>query len=130
MKRPGEVRSSRRWLDWRPDPILADLGQTEPSKPTEPGFEGFVGSLSGTPAKIVCGKPGPADTGSAPNAINPIGSEVDSASRRERLMSWSEWKAACLNRLFLEQGAIGQSGRITAETVRHGCHGHARSRKD
>ena len=35
-------------------------------------------------------------------------------------MSWSEWKAGSLNRLFLEQGATAQSSRITAETVRHG----------
>ncbi len=35
-------------------------------------------------------------------------------------MSWAEWKAAALNRLFLEQGTSGQPGRITAETVLHG----------
>ncbi len=35
-------------------------------------------------------------------------------------MSWAEWKAAALNRLFQEQGTSGQPGRITAEAVRHG----------
>jgi hypothetical protein len=35
-------------------------------------------------------------------------------------MSWADWKAAALNRLFLEQGTSGQLGRITAETVLHG----------
>ncbi len=35
-------------------------------------------------------------------------------------MSWAEWKAVALNRLFFEQGTAGQPGRITAETVRHG----------
>jgi hypothetical protein len=35
-------------------------------------------------------------------------------------MSWAEWKAAALNRLFLEQGVTGQPGRITTATVRHG----------
>ncbi len=35
-------------------------------------------------------------------------------------MSWTEWKAAMLNRLFLEQGTSGEPGRITAETIRHG----------
>ncbi len=34
--------------------------------------------------------------------------------------SWAEWKAAALNRLFLEQGVTGRRGRITAATVRHG----------
>jgi hypothetical protein len=34
--------------------------------------------------------------------------------------SWTEWKAAQLNRLFLEQGVTGRSGRITAATVLHG----------
>jgi hypothetical protein len=33
---------------------------------------------------------------------------------------WAEWKAANLNRLFRDSGAMGQPGRITAETVRHG----------
>jgi hypothetical protein len=33
---------------------------------------------------------------------------------------WAEWKAAELNRLFREQGATGEPGRITAATVRHG----------
>lgn len=32
---------------------------------------------------------------------------------------WAEWKAATLNRLFKEQGLTGQSGQITAATVRH-----------
>jgi len=35
-------------------------------------------------------------------------------------VSWAEWKAAALNRLFQGQGTSGQSGRITAATVRHG----------
>ena len=30
------------------------------------------------------------------------------------------WKAAALNRLFQEQGTIGEPGRLTAATVRHG----------
>jgi hypothetical protein len=34
--------------------------------------------------------------------------------------SWADWKAAALNRLFLEQGVTGRSGRITAATVLHG----------
>lgn len=35
-------------------------------------------------------------------------------------ISWAEWKAATLNRLFLEQGATGKMGRITAKTVCRG----------
>ena len=35
-------------------------------------------------------------------------------------ISWAEWQAAALNRLFLEQGVTGRSGRITAATVLHG----------
>jgi hypothetical protein len=37
-----------------------------------------------------------------------------------RAMSWSEWKADALNRLFKELGTSGQRGRITAATVEHG----------
>jgi hypothetical protein len=125
MNRAGEVPPSRRWLDWNPsDGILADSPQTDPTKPSKPSFVGFVGPLSVTPA-IACGKAGVADassdSGSAQNrVVNPIASKVDSATGRERVMSWSEWKAGAINRLFLEHGATGQSGRITAETVRHG----------
>lgn len=39
---------------------------------------------------------------------------------REEGMPWPEWKAAELNRLFQEQGATGQPGRVTAATVQHG----------
>ena len=42
------------------------------------------------------------------------------AARREVWMSWCEWKAAALNRLFQEQGTSGQPGRITAATIEHG----------
>ena len=35
-------------------------------------------------------------------------------------VSWAEWKAAALNRLFKKQGATGNQGRITAATFRHG----------
>ncbi len=35
-------------------------------------------------------------------------------------LSWSAWKAKALNRLFLEHGARGEPGKITAATVRHG----------
>jgi hypothetical protein len=123
MSRRGDVPPKRRWLDWSPAaPILADSPRTEPTKPSKPGSEGFVGPLPASSANIsslVSSRRG--DAGSAPmQAVNSIGSEVDSATREERVMSWSEWKAAALNRLFLEQGTAGQSGRITAETVRHG----------
>ena len=37
-----------------------------------------------------------------------------------RWMSWAEWKAEMLNRLFREQGVTGRRGRITAETVLDG----------
>lgn len=35
-------------------------------------------------------------------------------------ISWAEWKAAELNRLFENQGATGEPSRITAVTVLHG----------
>ena len=34
-------------------------------------------------------------------------------------MSWAEWKADALNRLFQKYGVLKQRARITAETVRH-----------
>jgi hypothetical protein len=35
-------------------------------------------------------------------------------------ITWADWKAATLNRLFQEQGLTGEPGRITAATVRDG----------
>jgi len=32
--------------------------------------------------------------------------------------SWAAWKAASLNELFLEQGVLGQPGKIRPETIR------------
>ena len=37
-----------------------------------------------------------------------------------RWMSWEEYKAERINRLFQRQGVLKKRGRITAETVRHG----------
>jgi hypothetical protein len=89
---------NRRWLEWTPTGrILEDSAEGEPTKPSKPGSGGFVGASS-TPVPEIA---------------------VDCPRREERLMSWCEWKAAALNRLFLEQGVIGKPGRITAETVRH-----------
>jgi hypothetical protein len=39
------------------------------------------------------------------------------AARREVWLSWAQWKAQTLNRLFQGQGLTGQPGRITAATV-------------
>ena len=108
----------RQWLDWQPkEPITADSPQSEPTKPSKPGFVGFVGSLPGDPPKIGVAEELPEPDNQPENRIQTV---VDSATAPERVMSWAEWKAAALNRIFLEQGTAGQSGRITAETIRHG----------
>ncbi len=44
-------------------------------------------------------------------------------ARREVWLSWVEWRAMALNRLFQEQGVTGQPGKITAATVEHGERG-------
>jgi len=96
-----------RWLDWQPKTrILTDLLQSEPTKPTEPPAElGFVGFVGATLAqfRIIEGGAGPAVAAEEPARI-----------------SWAEWYASEMNRLFQEHGATGQPGRIRAETVRHG----------
>ena len=45
---------------------------------------------------------------------------------RHAPLSWAEWKAGMLNRLFKEQGITGQSGHIKAETVAHGAASYGR----
>ncbi len=44
----------------------------------------------------------------------------DRPPQEPRGVSWSEWRADMVNRMFAELEATGQPGRITAETVRHG----------
>jgi hypothetical protein len=79
---------------------MADAANYEPKKPKQPGFLGSLGSTLGTFPIIEA----------APD-LSP--DEGKSATR-------AEWKAAMLNKLFLEQGVTGQPGRITAATVLHG----------
>jgi hypothetical protein len=61
-----------------------------------------------------------------PQSLSELAAEVGQrsgdteAARRDVWLDWCEWKAAALNRLFQEQGATGQPGRITGATVRHG----------
>jgi hypothetical protein len=45
-------------------------------------------------------------------------------------MSWAEWKAQMLNRLFQRQGVLKQRARITAETVRRGLLAESIKQKD
>ena len=99
-----------RWMDWNPNArILADSANREPTKPSKPGSVGFVGATPGNSRKIEA----VLDTiRGAPPASFP---------------TWAEFKAAMLNRLFREQGTLGQPGRITAATVRHGENGLQKS---
>ena len=86
-----------RWLNWRSSArITEESPDREPTKPSKPGSVGFVGPTS-TPVPEIA---------------------VDCQKPEERVMSWCEWQAAALNRLFLEQGVTGQPGRITPETIR------------
>ena len=107
---------------------MANSVQSEPSKPTKPGFVGFEGSSLNEIVKIE-GEQAPLcrpaqEAVSISSGLGPLEKctqvGVDSVTSEERVMSWAEWKAVALNRLFLEQGTAGQLGRITAETVRHG----------
>lgn len=55
-----------------------------------------------------------------------LDSDEHPGSLDHKPISYAEWKAAELNRLFQEQGLTGQPGRITPETVRHGLEAHQR----
>ena len=90
--------------------FLAKWANIEPERhseegPTTPALTAIqASSLAAPPAD---GEP----------AHKPVASE---GAEHEEAVSWAEWKASALNRLFQEQGVIGQPGRITAATVRHG----------
>jgi hypothetical protein len=45
-------------------------------------------------------------------------------------MSWPEWRAQMLNRLFQRQGVLKQRARITAATVRRGMAAESIRQKD
>ena len=103
--KPG-ANSPERWLTWQGPAINEKSANSEPTKPSKPGSVGFEAS------------------GSAPTCIIELlvagandDPRLDSRPPVERPMSWAEWKAMELNRLFLEHGATGQPGRITAATV-------------
>jgi len=93
-----------RWMGWKPpERILADSAGSGPTKPSQPGYVGFEGDMPGE-SPIIQATP----------------QRTNVAVDREPGVSWMEWKAAALNRLFQEQGVTGQPSRITAATVEHG----------
>ena len=109
-------RREHSWLEWEPAArTKPDSTKHEPTKPSKPGFVGSVASISVAAASIEG-----ANSRNQYRRItkSSIDSQVDSASQEERVMSWCEWKAAALNRLFLEQGVTGQPGRISPDTIR------------
>jgi hypothetical protein len=55
-----------------------------------------------------------------PESLRELADERAVAARKEVWISWAEWKAQALNRLFREQGTLAQSGRIRVETIQHG----------
>jgi hypothetical protein len=108
---PKPVKKSR-WLDWKTSgSILADSPEGEPTKPSKPSFEAFVGA---TPGEF-------------PIIRARSGAVGDATGEPERGIAWAEWRAADLNQLFRDQGVTGEPSRITAATVRH-CEA-ARARK-
>jgi hypothetical protein len=131
-----------RWRKWKP----SGGGLPKPADhAAEGGFVGFVSSLETAP---VSDPPKPLETASCPQVIeNKQPADRDMPDRRDqksaqggfvgfvsfgsrdtsknsksepRAMSWAEWKAESLNRLFLEQGVTGSAGRITAAMIRDG----------
>jgi len=114
----AQPKTRSRWLDWKPRArFLAESPEGDPSKPTEPACI-LAEHVRGEPTK-------PSNTSSVgfdgPTlATSPkIGPEPTLGADEDGGIPWAEWKAAALNRLFREQGATGQPGRITAATVRH-----------
>jgi len=128
-----------RWRKWKP----TGAGLTKPADGSDArGFVSFVGSedLSADksrsePQKLV----NAAQTKENKNAASRFDLSKDiapegfvsfggfvarhplpHADAEPRWLSWAEWKAEMLNRLFLEQGVTGRQGRITAETVLDG----------
>src|SRR5579863_9435065 len=109
-----QTAARSRWLDWQPkDRMLSEGAESEPTKPSKPSSVGFVGATSGRSPKIEAVPP----ASEWPQSLSELAAEVGQrsgnpeAARREVWLSWSEWKAAALNRLFHEQGTSGQPGK-------------------
>ena len=88
---PNPAKRSR-WMDWKPARILADMVESEPTKPSKPGSVGFAGAI-------------------------PAESQEIRVNQQEHAAPWAYWKGVALNRLFEEQGATGKPGRIAAATI-------------
>jgi len=109
MTAPKATKRSR-WLGWEPKArILEDSVESGPTKQSKPGSVGFVGATLGNFRKT--------DTVLDTFKAAPLAS----------FPTWAEFRATMLNHLFQEQGTLGQPGRITATTVRHGENGPQRS---
>jgi hypothetical protein len=130
MTHPTCNAGAARWMIWQPKAEKSGCSaKSEPTKPSKPGFVGSVGASSGESAEIGLHRGSVFQQSASPQSKPATechgGSDllepgVDFDPQSTRLMSWAEWKAATLNRLFLEQGRTGKAGRITAETVQHG----------
>jgi hypothetical protein len=109
MTAPNRAKRNR-WLGWEAKArILENSAEGEPTKPSKPGSVGFVGATLGNSRKTET----VLDTFKAkPPASFP---------------TWAEFRATMLNQLFQEQGLLGELGRITAATVRHGENGPQKS---
>ena len=94
MSTPTPHPASRnRWMNWTPKArILADTAEGAPTRTSETDSVVFVGDTSGEPPEI----------------------EAEPAAAEDKLenqgVSWAEWKAAALNRLFQEQGPSPGNG--------------------
>ncbi len=111
-----------RWLQWRGSTSQniggdAKLELTEPTNLDSVSLvsspEAAPAGFSGEPSRLDSERSelGVASTKKAPVTIN----QEDPPS-----LSYADWKATALNRLFHEQGRTGQPGRITGATVLEG----------
>jgi hypothetical protein len=131
-----------RWRKWKP----SGAGRAIPVKGSDGG--GFVSFVSSPATGLLDAAATSSDTALSPQVTETkqtargnfhdwCGQEVGpggfggfvsfvsggtSANTQAKLrwMSWAEWKAESLNRLFRDQGVTGRPGRITAATVLHG----------
>ena len=110
----------RGWLDWQGSATPRNLtvdASNEPTKLTKPGFSQFS-QLAAREHLGISGAKG--QNTAEPETITKFNMRGVPCQADEAGVSWAEWKATALNRLFHECGVTGQPGRITEATVRHG----------
>lgn len=106
----GSIRYEIRWRG----PEITEALQTLKARKPE-----ALAILSGQPQAVPHVNTWPESLRELAKERAKVSSDPETA-KREVWLSWAEWKAQGLNRLFAKHGVMGKPGGITADIIKHG----------